>query len=399
MVVMKQSPRGGTVPRRGRPRVLLLIKCMGHGGAEQLIVNVCAHRDRDAFDYEVAYVLASQDSLVPFLAATGVPVHALGARGDGDLRWMLALRRLLVAGDFDLVHFHLPYSSALGRLVVLSLPRRRRPVLLSTVHNIWAETPLVVRALNRSTSALDKGVIAVSRSVDMALPKELRRRSNVVVHGMDLTGPAELLARKESVRREVRAELGVAAHEILVLTVANFRAQKGYDVLLEAARLVGAAGAPVRFAAVGWGPQRDEMAALHRSLELGDRFLFLGQRTDALRLMVGSDVFVLASHYEGLPVVLMEATSVGLPIVTTAVGEVPNILTDDVDAVIVPPGEPKMLASAVERLAADEGLRHRLGASALVRSEMFDVTRSVARIEALYTELLAGVPVSPPVRP
>jgi glycosyltransferase involved in cell wall biosynthesis len=320
--------------------------------------------------------------------ASGVIVHALGARGNGDLSWLPVLRRLLVEGHYDLVHFHLPYAAALGRLVALTLPRRKRPVLVYTDHNMWDKTALPLRVLNRAGIGRDSSLIAVSRSVGDALPGALRGRATVVVHGIDQTRIAELRATRAQVRAEVRAELGVAAGEVLILTVANLRTQKGYDVLLEAARRVVDGGAPARFFAVGRGPQHDEIHSRHRSLGLGDRFRLLGPRPDALRLMAGADVFVLASLYEGLPVAIMEATSLGLPIVATAVGEIPNFLTDGDDALIVAPGDPVALAGAIAALVADEKLRCRLGDGALAHSTMFDIARAVKDIEAIYARLL-----------
>ena len=370
--------------------MLLVIKCLGYGGAEQLVVDAMAHRDRAAFDYEVAYVLAAENALVPAVAATGVTVHALGARSNADLRWTGALRRLLVTGRYDVVHFHLPYAAGLGRLVVWTLPPATRPAVLYTEHNTWHKHALVVRGLTRLNLGRSDRVLAVSQSVGDSLPRRLHRRSSVVVHGLDLARAAALRADAAQVRRSVRAELGLADDEVLVLTVANFRPQKGYDVLLPAAKTVIEADPTVRFAAVGRGPQRQEVLDLHARLGLGERFVVLGQRHDALRLLAGADVFVLASHYEGLPVALMEATSVGLPIVTTAVGEVPNFLTDGVDALVVAPGRPDLLAAALRRVVGDPDLRRRLGAAALARSDMFDITRAVSRIEATYVELVDG---------
>ena len=81
------SARGefGARHLEARPRVLLVIKCMGYGGAERLLVDLVAARDRDAFDYEFAYVLASENTLVPAIQASGVTAHCLGARHNGDL--------------------------------------------------------------------------------------------------------------------------------------------------------------------------------------------------------------------------------------------------------------------------------------------------------------------------
>ena len=381
-------PGGPSEGARRRRRVLLLIKGLEHGGAERLLVDVVAHRHRERFDYEVAYVLDSLDALVPTLKADGVTVHPLGATGNGDLRWMTALRRLLMAGDYDIVHFHMPYASALGRLVVLTMPRRRRPRLVQTEHISWDIVALPFRALNRSVMGRRPHLIVISGQVADALPDRLRRRATVVVHGVDLAQAADLRARRPTLRTEVRTELGLADDEILALTVANLRAQKGYEVLLEAARRVTTAGAPVRFAAVGTGEQSAEVHALHDSLGLGDRFQLLGERSDVGRLLAGADMFVLASHFEGLPVAIMEATSMGLPIVTTAVGEIPSVLTDDVDALLVAPGHADLLTAAIERLAHDPSLRARLGAAALERSTLFDVARATTQIEGIYDDLL-----------
>ena len=124
----------------------------GLGGAERLLVDMVARGDRQAFDYEVAYVLAAEDALVPDRRAAGTPVHcARRPRATADLRWMGRLRRLLVDGRFDVVHFHLPYTAALGRLVVATIPADRRPAVVYTEHSLWNKMAVLVRGLNRAT--------------------------------------------------------------------------------------------------------------------------------------------------------------------------------------------------------------------------------------------------------
>ena len=106
-----------------------------------------------------------------------------------------------------------------------------------------------------------------------------------------------------------------------------------------------------------------------------------------LRLLVAADLLVLPSRQEGLPVVLMEATSVGLAIVATAVGGVPQVLTDGVDGLVVPPDSPPALADAIARVATDADLRARLGLAARSRSTMFDVASASREIESVYLEV------------
>src|SRR5271155_1783015 len=146
------------LPRR---RVLLLIKCLGYGGAERLLVQMVRQRDQTRFDYEVAYILAAEDTLVPELEEAGVVVHSLGAKGNSDLSWTLRLRALLRSGHFDVVHTHLPYAATFGRMVAISLPRRLRPALVYTEHNMWDKMAVALKALNRATIGFDKRLVVV----------------------------------------------------------------------------------------------------------------------------------------------------------------------------------------------------------------------------------------------
>ena len=380
----------GRVPR-SRKRVLLVIKCFDVGGAERLLVEMAARRDREAFEYEAAHVLKDADGLSSAMRSTGTPVHSLGATGDWDLRWTIAFRRLLVEGRYDVVHFHLPYTASVGRWVVRSIPRKSRPKVVYTEHGTWSFTPAPVRMLNGAGIRLDDALVTVSESARQNLPKSLQPRAEVLIHGVDFSRSRDALRDKERIRESVRDEFGIPSDHMLVLKVGNLRREKGYEVILEAARILVARGVPVSFITVGHGPLAEKMQQLHDELGLGERFRFLGVRDDVIRLMAGSDIFTMSSHLESLPLVVMEATSLGLPMVLTAAGEIPRILTDSVDALVVPTGRPDLLAEALERVVRDPALRESLGKAALVRSEMFDVTSAARRIEALYNRILAEV--------
>jgi glycosyltransferase involved in cell wall biosynthesis len=125
-------------------------------------------------------------------------------------------------------------------------------------------------------------------------------------------------------------------------------------------------------------------------LALGDRFRFLGQRDDVLELLAGADAFVLASRQEGLPVALMEATSVGLPIVASSIGGVPQVLDDEVDALLVPPGDAHLLAEAMKRMASDPELRERLGQRARLKSSSFDISAANRAVGDIYLQVAGG---------
>ena len=241
----------GAVPRC---RVLLLIKCLGYGGAENLLVQMVRHRDAVAFDYEVAFVLESENTLVPELEDAGVPVHCLGATGNTDLTWMRRLRHLLEDRDFDIVHTHLPYAATLGRLVVATMPRRRSPAVVYTEHSMWDKMAIAIKALNRVTIGLDDRLLVVSEAARRSMPRALRRRAAVIVHGIDLEPVRAVLAQRDGLRDEVRAELGLRGDDLLVLTVANLRREKGYDILLQASAYLGRSRGPCHAGRSGTRP-------------------------------------------------------------------------------------------------------------------------------------------------
>jgi len=384
------TPGGASDPAAGgasrRVRVLWVTKGLEVGGIERLLCWTAGVRDQDRFDCEAAYVLSWASALDEELRATGVTVHRLGARHELDLAWALRLRRVLVSGDFDVVHFHSPYVAGVGRLVVRSLSPPRRPRVVSTEHNVWGDYRLATRTLNALTTRLDDAHVAVSEQVRRSMARSVRPGVDVVLHGVPL---ASLRGHRAS-RDDVRAELGLADGDVVIATVANLRAQKGYPELLEAARRLLDRGLPVRFVAVGQGPMAGDLARRHASLGLGDRFRFLGYRDDAVHVLAGCDVFALASRHEGGPLAVIEALAMGLPVVATAVGVVPDVVTDGVEGLLVPPRRADLLAEALGRLVVDPARRSAMAAAALRRADDLEVERTVRRLEELYRDLAAS---------
>lgn len=375
------AQQAGTTP--DRVRVLWLIKGLGPGGAERLLVSAARVRDRAGFDYEAGYLLPWKRHLVGELQAQGVRVHCLDSTGAHDLAWALRLRRLLAERRFQVVHCHSPYVAGVARLVVRSLPAASRPRTLTTEHTLWSSYAPATRWLHRATFGLDAAAFAVSMPVRASLPAGLRAGVRVLTHGLVVD---EVRTRLQD-RAEARTELGIDHDEVLVATVANYRAAKGYPDLLEAARLVTAREPKIRFAAVGQGPDEQTIAARHRELGLAERFVLLGYRPDALRIVAACDIFVLASRHEGLPVALMEALTLGRPVVATAVGGVPGAVSDGVEGRLVAPARPDLLAEAIVALARDPACRQRMSVAAARRGREFDISAAVRDIEAVYRDL------------
>ena len=195
--------------------------------------------------------------------------------------------------------------------------------------------------------------------------------------------------RRQPRVRKCAVELGIGPRDIVVGTVANLRRTKGYPDLLEAAQIVVAECPNVRFVAVGQGPLEAEFARTPRRTGLGDRFLFTGYRADAVRVMSAFDLFCLASHHEGLPIAMLEALTLGLPVVATDVGGINEVFGETKDALLVPPSEPELLAKALIALATDPDRRHAMTRAAVARRPDFAVDGAVREMERMYAEALA----------
>lgn len=367
----------------GPLKVLWLIKGLGPGGAERLLQLAAERRNREDFVYEAAYLLPYKDALVPALEAEGVRVHCLRGGAEYDLRWALRLRRLVKKGSFDIVHLHSPYVAAVARLVVRTLPKRSRPRVVSTEHVPWFGYVKPTRLLNGVTFRLDDVHLAVSQAVRDSIPESLKKDVEVIVHGIAL----DRVSAEASSRDSSRRTLGIEPDEIVIGTVANFRAQKDYRTLLAAAHQLLLRGLNVRFVSVGQGPLENEIRAQHARLGLGSRFLLLGGLENPARVLAACDLFVLSSLYEGLPLAMMEAFALGLPVVVTNVPGIKEGLTDGREGVLVPVSRPDLLADAIEEVVTDPDRMARMGRAARERSFDYDISRAVSRTEAIYMEL------------
>ena len=365
-----------------RTRVLWLVKGLGPGGAERLLVEQARGGHHDEFAYEVAYVLDWKAHLVPQIEALGVPTHSLGVARELDPRWVVRLRSLLRRGRYDVVHAHSPLPASAARALIRTIPTGSRPAFVYTEHNRWPSHNAITRAANRATFAWNDTTFAVSDDVRASVDARHRDQVEVLTHGIDL----DAVRAHRADRDAIRAELGVADGTPLAVTVANLRATKNYPGLLAAARVVADRGLPVHFVAAGQGPLEAEVRAEHARLGLGDTFRLLGYRDDATRLIAAADVYVLASHHEGLPVTVMEALALGVPVVAPAVGGLPEVVHTDENGLLVTPGDPTALADAIER-AVDPVEHRRLAAGAAASGDQFSNAPAITRLERAYSDL------------
>ncbi len=191
-------------------------------------------------------------------------------------------------------------------------------------------------------------------------------------------------------RSAARELLGVPDGRYLLGWVGRLSKEKGCDVLLDALALL--ADIPFQLAVLGDGRERSELEARAANLGIGDRVRWHGTVADASRLFPAFDAFVLSSRTEGTPIVLFEAMAAGVPVVATAVGGVPDVVSSS-EATLIPPEDPRALADALRAGYRDPSNAHAKAAAAHQRlAADFSVNPWLSRYETLYGTLLPPTP-------
>lgn len=194
------------------------------------------------------------------------------------------------------------------------------------------------------------------------------------------------------VRQQVRAEFGVGAEELLLVSINYLRPIKQMDVLLEACALLTGRGVPYRYLIAGDGPSRQKLEALAVSRAISSRVHFLGHHDQPQRLLQAADLFLLATDGEAFGLVLAEAMACGAVIVGSRSGSLPEVVEENCTGLLAEPGNPDAFADAITRLAADRPLLATMRDQVHQRAvERFPVKREIAETVAVYESLGAFV--------
>jgi glycosyltransferase involved in cell wall biosynthesis len=312
--------------------------------------------------------------------------------GD-DLVALARLVRLVRRMRPDVVHTHMAKAGTLGRLAAAL---SGVPLIVHTYHgHVFhgyfgpARTRVfltIERALARVTQRI---VVVGARQRDEIAGFGVAPREKLLPIPLGLELGRFL--RAEQQRGQLRRELALPPDMPLVGIVARLVPIKAHEDFLEAAHLILEHLPRARFLIVGDGERRAELERLVDSLGLRPSVRFLGWRRDLERVYADLDVVALASRNEGSPVALIEALAAARPVVSTAVGGVPEVVLDGQTGLLVPPSNPRSLAEAILRLLGDRAYAEHLASAG--RAHVYprhDARRLVEDMRGLYLRELAA---------
>lgn len=339
---------------------------------------------RPAVELSVATYLRGGRASNGFLDAAreaGLAAYGLPERGRFDWRAGEELTALMERLRPDLVQTHNTKSHFLMRL---SGAGRRIPWI--GFHHGYTAEDIKQRLYNqcdRWSLRQPRQLITVCGPFARQLAGYGRSRERIEILPNAVEPPRALAAGELA---EWRERLRLRPEEAVLTVIGRLSSEKGHRVLLDALARLG--GRPWRLLAAGDGIARPALQEQARAAGLEGRIEWLGLLRDVRPLYALATVFVLPSLSEGSPNVLLEAMAAGAPAVATAVGGVPETVTHEESALLVPPGDAAALAAAVERLLEDRALAGRLAGAALKRAAEFSPEAYTRRLRAIYSRVL-----------
>ncbi len=343
----------------GRLRIFTLLEGKKTSGAIRPILQFAqeasTHPD-SCLDITVGtYVRNGEDALGDAIQQLGLPFRRITERCPWDWRILSQLRVAIADCKPTIIWTHNCKSHFLVRLLGL----HRRAKWVATHHGYTREAfrTLFYNQLDRWSLRGAARICADCRAHTKQLSGRLTRTQHVVVQHNPIRSQAFSSHRPG---QDLRARLGVAQDVRIILTVGRLSSEKGHADLIKAICLRNDQNPPVVLVVVGDGPERQNLINLCSAMKINRVVRFLGFQDDVYQYYLGADLFVLPSHSEGSPNVLLEALDAGVPVVATAVGGVPEIVEDGVSAVLVELKKPRALAFAIDLVLANDELRRRL---------------------------------------
>jgi glycosyltransferase involved in cell wall biosynthesis len=373
--------------------IAFLAATYARSGTEQMVLDLASRFVADG--HRVITVIPNVPELdsmahdAQVIGANPVRVGRLFEADRNVMRNLAELYSVFRTNMPSVVHFHMPWAPVCFESI-LAARLARVPYLIRTEHNpIMERFSLKQRVKMRILDALVQRIVFVSKgNLERHVKNGARsaEKACVIPNGIDVSK----VRSDHSVewRSQVRTELRLPQTRHLAVMVAALSRRKGVLDFVRAAQIACRLEPGLEFVVVGDGPSRREAEELADQLGLLDKIHFVGHRADVAQILVAFDIYVQPSHYEGLSIAMLEALAAGLPMVTTDVDGVADVLPGGLGAVTVEVGDVEGLALGVVKLATDPKCGQELASVSQTRvREHFTNDAMYERYKSLYASM------------
>ncbi|MCM3630995.1 glycosyltransferase [Paenibacillus glycanilyticus] len=364
-------------------KILFLITGLDHAGAEMQVLELARGLALKGWTTQIISMIKPTID-VEKISKEGIQINTLDmSKGAPDPRAIWKLRRLIMEFGPDIVHSHMIHANLLARITRIIT---RMPVLISTAHNT-NEGGKVRMLMYRLTDSLCNLMTNVSQdAVDSFIQKGASTKKKIIFvpNGINLKRFKKNAANDESLRQE----LGIK-DEFVWLAVGRLSEVKDYPTLIRSFKQVIQHNSRCQLLIVGNGEDRSALEQLSRTLEVDNNIKFLGIREDIPRIMNASDAYVMSSLWEGMPMVLLEASACELPMVATDVGGNREVVKEGISGYLARSSDSEQLAEKMISLmsmpTAEREAMGRNGREFVMKH--YEMDAIIEKWEALYQQL------------
>ena len=361
-----------------KPKIIHVIKGLGRGGAEQLVLSQVTQHDA-RYSYEIVYFLPFKNQLVSEFECAGCTVTCLNASSSFQVIFKLgSLVKLFRNKNVFLIHAHLPISGIVARLAgrILSIP------VVYTEHNVFNHYNFFTKLVSRWTYGYAAKVVAVSYSVKNSITNLIpTNKIEVIPNAVDLN----FFDRSKFSVDQLRNKNSLNTKSKVIISVSSIRPQKRLDRWIDIANQVCSQLTDAVFIYVGAGSVSNDLKS---KIQFPKRIRFVGIQPHPEEWLACADIYLITSDYEGMPVALLEAMSMGCVPVVTHVGGIPEIVEDSVNGFLFSPKETKVAVKKICDLLNMVDLQLDLAKNARFTVENhFSITQFLQRLNDLYQEV------------
>jgi glycosyltransferase involved in cell wall biosynthesis len=377
-------------------RVLHPITRLTLGGSSENTIASCVALDRAGYDCILATSFRESDaSSLADARRRGCRVVDIPALGRevaplADLTALAELVRLIRRERPAIVHTHTSKAGFIGRLAAVIA---RAPAVIHQPHGhifygyYSPRRTAVFTALERQAARwTDRIITLTDRGAQEHLARGIGRAEQYVAVPSGV--PTTELRAAAPPRGEARARLGLDPDAFIVVALGRLVPIKGFDLLARALPALIAQIPSARVLLVGDGAERAHLGAIAASMGVAERLRMTGETTDVASYLAAADVVAVPSRNEGMGRVIVEAMALGLPVVATTVGGIPDVVTDGECGRLVEPEDVDALAAALIELGRDPALRRKLSEAAVRRAEAFSTAVASEKLLAVYATLV-----------